>query len=563
MNSFISSGNIEAFPAALRNQGTGKYTTEDNLATIFRAAAGRESFVVNASPLEFVVHGHYFKWTESLTSGDTNLTAYIVEDSSTKTLRNVDDGSTSLDDSGNFKGVTFSLPSPSGSGLSIYSLQITDGAGKLINEIPRLSAITVGAGLSTDVSGSVITSTGSIFMPAIDYNGSTISGSYGPTHTKNEVDYSALTPRIPRIKVDDFGKIIEANTYIWTGGNRVYQGLASNYERPILFGSQLTSYTTSGGSTYWIGSTYYNSSVKIDMTGQSAVLVAPKFSGEFSGAGSFSGDIYQTFAPNSTGYQAFLTGSRTTSGHGSIYFARNNTGIDLKSGWITANQFNGLLFSGPLSGNATTATTADKAISVNQAYTNLNNYRPLALAGLSGATSTLPVTTLITSSVFYNTQIFANTNTGTLYAKKFVGEFEGTITTVAETAKFYNGTTIDAYRALIFATINSGATGTITTGFSYTTNIYTNPSKGYVYANRFIGPAASLTIATAGGNGKMLMWREGKPAETTTTRGFLDITNQKAQAVYMDNGTITSGQTIYWSTSSATGGAVGDIWIQY
>lgn len=61
----------------------------------------------------------------------------------------------------------------------------------------------------------------------------------------------------------------------------------------------------------------------------------------------------------------------------------------------------------------------------------------------------------------------------------------------------------------------------------------------------------------------MLMWREGKPAETTTTRGFLDITNQKAQAVYMDNGTITSGQTIYWSTSSATGGAVGDIWIQY
>ena len=162
---FLSTSAVEVFPAALRNEQTGKYTTEDNLTKAFKAATGLDSYVVKNEDnfLEFVIDGHYFKVNTSGLTGD-NLYAYILEESNTKTLRNVGadigtSGSLDLDVDGDFKGLAFDTVAP---GAGFKYLQIKSG-GSIINLVPKLSAITIGAGLLN--SGTVITSSGTIAMP--------------------------------------------------------------------------------------------------------------------------------------------------------------------------------------------------------------------------------------------------------------------------------------------------------------------------------------------------------------------------------------------------------------
>lgn len=613
---FISSGYVFAFPTALRNQTTGKYTTEDNLATIFRAAAGKEDgYTLNKNPLEFVIHGHYFK-IENAAGISYPATAYILEDDATKTLRNADGesaGSTTLDDAGLFKALTFSSIS-SVPNCTVYSLDLLNDSGELLNKIPALSEITVGPGILTDATNGVITSAGTISLP--NYN---VSGAYGPTHSKNLIDWTIAyngSLRIPEFTLDNFGKISTANTYVWPVSNTHYvsQISASQNIRPLLLGASIGSYEDlfySDSVYYKTYKTYFNDAIKVDLTGQTPVLVAPIFSGTFSGnitTPALQADtIYQALVTDQTAYKPILVGNGSSTGYYNVNF-NNNVSINLRSGIVKATNFDGNL-TGNVSGSATTAGNADYAVSIPQTYSNANNFRPLLLGNWATTNSsqwTVPaVIGDYKGSTYYSTTIFANTSTGTLYANKFVGTYDGAIET-ANKIKANNTTgNNDKPIALFLSTISDGNFGNL----YYNSAITANVSTGTITATTFNGNATTATTADKASrlkiqlldtnNDRPLLFAPAAPtsgsfhniyyhtsitanASTgvisalifsgtlsgkvgTVSIGTRDTGNKVIQGVYVHNGTISSGQAVYWSTTApgTNSGRIGDIWIQY
>ena len=609
---FISSGYVFAFPTALRNQTTGKYTTEDNLATIFRAAAGKEDgYTLNKNPLEFVIHGHYFK-IENAAGISYPATAYILEDDATKTLRNADGesaGSTTLDDAGLFKALTFSSID-SVSGCTVYSLDLLNASGDLLNKIPTLSEITVGPGILTDATNGVITSTGTISLP--NYN---VSGAYGPTHSKNLIDWTIAyngSLRIPEFTLDNFGKISTANTYVWPVSNTHYvsQISASQNVRPLLLGASIGSYEDlfySDSVYYKTYKTYFNDAIKVDLTGQTPVLTAPIFSGTFSGnitTPALQADtIYQALVTDQTAYKPILVGNGSSTGYYNVNF-NNNVSINLRSGIVKA-----INFDGNLTGSANTAGTADYAISasnITQIRTNLNCFKPILFGETSTTNSAMwPNNSMVSGSTYYNTAIFINPSTGTLYANKFVGTYDGAIET-ANKIKANNTTgNNDKPIALFLSTISDGNFGNL----YYNSAITANVSTGTITATTFNGNATTATTADKASrlkiqlldtnNDRPLLFAPASPtsgsfhniyyhtgitanASTgvisalifsgtlsgkvgTVSIGMRDTGNKVIQGVYVHNGTLSSGQAVYWSTSApgTNSGRIGDIWIQY
>lgn len=119
------SENVIMFPSTLR-QNISKYTTEDNLAQMVRSSTLKDSYTIKYEneTLEFVIYGYYFK--VSNVTRPLPEKAYIVIDNNTSTLRNID-GSTTLDDNGDFKGLQFDGTVQSTTGCTIHELEISDG----------------------------------------------------------------------------------------------------------------------------------------------------------------------------------------------------------------------------------------------------------------------------------------------------------------------------------------------------------------------------------------------------------------------------------------------------
>ena len=334
---YLNSNAVTVFPATLRSVGTAKYTTENNLAQMVMAAAGKDSFTLakDASNLEFVIHGHYFKAdvSDMNLASDANLYAWIFEDKTTKTIRDKS-GNTSLDTSSTTSNVTFrglnlltsGEPSEVASTVTSYSLQLLS-SGKLVNQVPKFEAITIGNGLATNVEGGVITTSGNIYLPAT----TVVPGGYGPTHhSEGFVPYSsAINIRIPEIIVDQYGRITSASTYSWpiSCANNALQSYASNNIRPLLIGASLTSYSKNESNpeptvSQWVGTTFYNNAISVSLNTDSTkiTLTAPIFSGAFSGTADSAKTIYQTLDNTTTGYKPILVGNITTTGYGSVSF---------------------------------------------------------------------------------------------------------------------------------------------------------------------------------------------------------------------------------------------------
>lgn len=144
--SYIESSKIKVFPAAGRSTEypEGYLTTEDNLNRVVNAiyASNNSSFVISSTadsePFKFVIKGYYFEITDLTgldVSGDLYATIYL--------LKTLPDGSyvrlvspdylteSSLDSTGDFKGVTFSTSKPvssdSVSDIDTYTLQLLKG----------------------------------------------------------------------------------------------------------------------------------------------------------------------------------------------------------------------------------------------------------------------------------------------------------------------------------------------------------------------------------------------------------------------------------------------------
>ena len=109
--------NVKMFPSALRRGFDSVFTSEDNITGIVRAVTDKDSYIIkldNSTPVKFVIHGYYFELTNrSIADFTGDKWAAIKLDSSNRLVR-YSNGSTVLDENGEFEG------------LDITNNQITD-----------------------------------------------------------------------------------------------------------------------------------------------------------------------------------------------------------------------------------------------------------------------------------------------------------------------------------------------------------------------------------------------------------------------------------------------------
>lgn len=561
MATYLNSDAVEAFPAALRTFSgtTGKYTTEDNLATIFRATAGKDSFTINRDPLEFVIHGHYFKIINTNGLSSKNLTAYIVENNSTKTLVNAESNhSLELDvKSGEiykFQGLCFGEAPADTAGYSVHSLQITGAGGELINEIPRLSAITVGAGLSTNVSGGVITSTGAISLATTGVVSGTYQGitfdAFGRATAAEDKGYQFGT--VTKITAGSGltttadgtgGNITTTGTLYLTSvyGSSAHLGTTANADdfttvpanyKPVDFYIGTDGRITSGKTFTYPFKDIVNPIISsyLSENGVGTATTANALKVNYNSITSYRPVLLAPWDINQTSLAANI-------------FTYNTVSVNTQSGYIKATKFIGAdtnvkAFVGDLSGNAdtaTTATTANVATKLKLTLSTTATYRPVLITTATATTDS--------TSVYIASNIKVNPSDGYLSAPKFIGDLSGnasTATVATRLATMSNNITSNYKPILVIPSTSLTSNNNV-----YASNIASiNLGEGAIRATRFEG----------------LLWTPSGDTHISTVGAF-STTARKAQAVYLNNGTITAGQTIYWSTAAAasTSGAVGDI----
>ena len=136
--------NVKMFPAALRRGFDSVFTSEDNITGIVRAVTDKDSYIIkldNSTPVKFVIHGYYFELTNrSIADFTGDKWAAIKLDSSNRLVR-YSNGSTVLDENGEFEGldITNSQPTNSDNSYKIYSIQLTSGGVAVASNFSKLS----------------------------------------------------------------------------------------------------------------------------------------------------------------------------------------------------------------------------------------------------------------------------------------------------------------------------------------------------------------------------------------------------------------------------------------
>ena len=136
--------NVKMFPAALRRGFDSVFTSEDNITGIVRAVTDKDSYIIkldNTTPVKFVIHGYYFELTDKkITDFTGDKWAAIKLDSSNRLVR-YSNGSTVLDENGEFEGLDIanSQPTNSNNSYKIYSLQLTNGGVAVASNFSKLS----------------------------------------------------------------------------------------------------------------------------------------------------------------------------------------------------------------------------------------------------------------------------------------------------------------------------------------------------------------------------------------------------------------------------------------
>jgi len=168
--SYFSSGNVKVFPSSYRTQyASGKFTSEENLTSIVKALAGKDSFVVGFTPtggstakgvLKVVIDGYYFEITDFEVSGTKTL--YIRKDAGY--LVNFGDATRNLDATAGFTGIS----DTAGTSGEYYSLQVCKDS-RIIN-LGYIDALCDSDGNWIDISNLIITNDGKIDPSSIDFN---------------------------------------------------------------------------------------------------------------------------------------------------------------------------------------------------------------------------------------------------------------------------------------------------------------------------------------------------------------------------------------------------------
>lgn len=136
--------NVKMFPAALRRGFDSVFTSEDNITGIVRAVTDKDSYIIkldSTTPVKFVIHGYYFELTNrSIADFTGDKWAAIKLDSSNRLVR-YSNGSTVLDENGEFEGLDIanSQPTNSNNSYKIYSLQLTDDGVAVASNFSKLS----------------------------------------------------------------------------------------------------------------------------------------------------------------------------------------------------------------------------------------------------------------------------------------------------------------------------------------------------------------------------------------------------------------------------------------
>jgi hypothetical protein len=234
----------------------------------------------------------------------------------------------------------------------------------------------------------------------------------------------------------------------------------------------------------------------------SGVLTATQFTGAVSGTASLATEVTIS-ANNSTDetvYPVFVDGATGTQG------VESDTGL-------TYNPNSGILttttFTGGLSGNATSATTAALATEVTISANNSTD-ETVYPTFVDGATGTQGVET--------DTGLTYNPSTGVLTATQFTGAVSGTITgTSSEVDVTANNSTDET----VYPVFVDGATGS--QGIESDTGLTYNPSSGILTGTQFTGAVSgNATTATTAATATLVTASANNSTDETVYPTFVD-----------------------------------------